>query len=225
MKVLIIEDNSSIRNVLRMSLEAECFAVDEAEDGDHGSYLARTNDYDIIILDNVLPKKLGKQVCKDIREAGKTMPVLLLSMKSDVLDKIDLLDSGADDYMTKPFSFEELLARMRALIRRPKNIEESILHIRNIALNRDRHEVEKSGKEINLTRKEFSLLELLIQNKEKVVSRGQILEHVWDINADPFSNTIEAHILNLRRKLEDDKRDLIRNIPGRGYKVTETCLN
>ena len=225
MKVLIIEDDSSIRNVLRMSLEAECFVVDEAEDGDHGSYLARTNDYDIVILDNVLPKKLGRQVCKDIREAGKTMPVLLLSMKSDVLEKINLLDSGADDYMTKPFSFEELLARMRALIRRPNKLEESILHIRNISLNRDRHEVEKEGKEIILTRKEFSLLELLLQNKEKVVSRGQILEHVWDINADPFSNTIEAHILNLRRKLEDNKRDLIRNIPGRGYKITETCLS
>lgn len=224
MKVLIIEDDSSIRNVLRMSLEAECFAVDEAEDGDFGSYLARTNDYDIVILDNVLPKKLGRQVCKDIREAGKTMPVLLLSMKSDVLEKISLLDSGADDYMTKPFSFEELLARMRALIRRPTRLEESILYIRNIALNRDRHEVEKDGKAISLTKKEFGLLELLMQHKEKVVSRGQILEHVWDINADPFSNTIEAHILNLRRKLEDEKRDLIRNIPGRGYKITETCL-
>lgn len=225
MKILIIEDDSSIRNVLRMSLEAECFVVDEAEDGDYGSYLARTNDYDIIILDNVLPKKMGKQVCKDIREAGKTMPVLLLSMRSDVLEKIDLLDSGADDYMTKPFSFVELLARIRALTRRPSRLEENILTIRDIVLNKNRHEVEKRGKEINLTKKEFSLLELLIQNKERVVSRGQILEHVWDISADPFSNTIEAHILNLRKKLEDNGRDLIRNVPGRGYKITELCLN
>ena len=225
MKLLIIEDDSSIRNVLRMSLEAECFAVDEAEDGDHGSYLARTNEYDLVILDNVLPKKLGRQVCQEIRDAGKTMPVLLLSMKSDILEKVKILDSGADDYMTKPFSFEELLARIRALTRRPQNIEESILKIRDVILNRDRHEVQKSGKELNLTRKEFSLLELLLLNKEKVVSRGQILEHVWDINADPFSNTIEAHILNLRNKLEDKNRDLIKNVPGRGYKITEICLS
>ncbi len=224
MKILIIEDDSSIRNVLRMSLTAACFTVDVAEDGDQGSYLARTNEYDLVILDNVMPKKMGKQVCREIREAGKTMPVLLLSMKSDVLEKISVLDSGADDYMTKPFSFEELLARIRALTRRPKNLADKKLQIKDLEINMDRNIVTKSGSEIELTRKEFSLLSYLMQNKEKVVTRGQILEHVWDINADPFSNTVEAHILSLRKKIGDTKKRIIRNIPGRGYKITETCL-
>jgi DNA-binding response OmpR family regulator len=224
MKLLIVEDDSSIRNVLRMSLEASCFAVDTAEDGDQGSYMARTNDYDLIILDNVLPKKLGKKVCQEIRESGKTTPVIILSMKSDILEKVSTLDSGADDYMTKPFSFEELLARIRALTRRPQNIVERIFKIKDIELNTDRHIVLKSGRELELTKKEFTLLEYLLQNKEKVVTRGQIMEHVWDINADPFSNTIESHIVNLRKKIGDTNKKLIKNIPGRGYKITESCF-
>lgn len=224
MKILVIEDDSSIRNVLRMSLTAACFTVDVAEDGDQGSYMARTNDYDLVILDNVMPKKMGKQVCKEIREAGKTMPVLLLSMKSDVLEKISILDAGADDYLTKPFSFEELLARIRALTRRPKNLADKKLMVNDLEINIDRNMVLRSGIEIDLTRKEFALLSYLMQNKERVVTRGQILEHVWDINADPFSNTVEAHVLSLRRKIGDVKKRIIRNVPGRGYKITETCL-
>ncbi len=224
MKLLIIEDDSSIRNVLQMSLKSMNFIVDSAEDGDQGSYLARTNNYDLIVLDNILPKKLGKQVCKEIREAGKNTPIILLSMKSDVLEKVAVLDAGADDYMTKPFSFEELLARIRALTRRPNNVSEKIFNIKDIELNTDRHVVLKSGKEIELTKKEFTLLEYLLKNKEKVVSRGQIMEHVWDINADPFSNTIESHIVNLRKKIGDPNKKIIKNIPGRGYKITESCL-
>jgi len=223
MKLLIIEDDSSIRNVLRMSLESSCFVVDTAEDGDLGSYMARSNDYDLIILDNVLPKKLGREVCRDIRESGKNTPIILLSMKSDVLEKVSVLDAGADDYMTKPFSFEELLARIRALTRRPKNIKEKIFKVVDVTLDSDKYFVSKSGKEIELTKKEFSLLEYLLINKEKVVTRGQILEHVWDINADPFSNTIESHIVNLRRKIGDFNKKIIKNIPGRGYKITDTC--
>lgn len=224
MKLLIIEDDSSIRNVLRMSLESSCFTVDVAEDGDVGSYMARTNDYDLIILDNVLPKKLGKKVCQEIREAGKTTPVIILSMKSDVLEKVSVLDSGADDYMTKPFSFEELLARIRALTRRPKNIADKIIKIKDLEINIDRNIVLKSGKEIELTKKEFTLLSYLMIHKERVVTRGQIMENVWDINADPFSNTIESHIVNLRKKIGDTNKRVIRNIPGRGYKITESCL-
>jgi two-component system, OmpR family, response regulator len=223
MKILITEDNSAIRNVLRMSLEAMSFSVDEAENGEDGSFLARTNEYDLVILDNVLPQKMGKQVCKEIREAGKTMPVLLLSMKNEVNDKIDLLDCGADDYMTKPFSFEELLARMRALLRRPKALRETVHTIADLELNYDKHQVFKAGKELYLTRKEFSLLNYLLLNKERVVTRGQLLEHVWDINADPFSNTIEAHVLSLRKKIGDTRKRLIKSIPGRGYKITNPC--
>ncbi|MFA7193426.1 MAG: response regulator transcription factor [Candidatus Paceibacterota bacterium] len=224
MKLLIIEDDSSIRNVLRMSLEASCFTVDTAEDGEQGSYMARTNEYNLIILDNMLPKKLGKKVCQEVREAGKTTPIILLSMKSDILEKVSVLDAGADDYMTKPFSFEELLARIRALTRRPRTMAEKVLKIKDIELNTDRNIVTKDGAEIELTKKEFNLLEYLLQNKERVVTRGQIMEHVWDINADPFSNTIESHIVNLRKKIGDHHKRVIKNIPGRGYKITETCL-
>lgn len=223
MKLLIIEDDSAIRNVLRMSLQAESFVVDDVEDGEQGSYLARVNQYDLVILDNILPKKQGKQVCREIRDAGKQMPVLMLSAKSEVLEKIDLLNSGVDDYMTKPFSFEELLARINTLLRRPLQIKEKILKVSNISLNRDKGEVHHRDKEIYLTRKEFSLLELLMNNKDQVVSRGLIMEYVWDIDGDPFSNTIEAHILNLRRKLSDRKRRLIQNVPGRGYKISTIC--
>jgi len=222
MRILIIEDDSSIRNILRMSLEAESFTVDEAEDGEVGSYLARTNQYDLVILDNVLPKKQGKQVCKEIREAGKNMPVLMLSVKSEVLEKVDLLNSGVDDYMTKPFSFEELVARIHTLLRRPTKLEEAIIKVRSIQLDVEKREVRNKDRYLNLTRKEFSLLEILMKNKEKAISRGYIMEHVWDINADPFSNTIEAHILNLRRKIGDKNKNIIKSVPGRGYKITET---
>jgi DNA-binding response OmpR family regulator len=224
MKLLIVEDDSSIRNVLRMSLESACFTVDTAEDGDQGSYMARTNNYDLIILDNVLPKKLGKKVCQEVRESGKNTPIILLSMKSDILEKVAVFDAGADDYMTKPFSFEELLARIRALTRRPEKVKENKFKLGDIELSSDKYIVSKNGKELELTRKEFALLEYLLINKEKVVTRGQILEHVWDINADPFSNTIESHIVNLRKKIGDVNKKIIKNIPGRGYKITESCL-
>jgi DNA-binding response OmpR family regulator len=223
MKILLVEDDSSIRNVLRMSLEAEMFAVDEAEDGEQGSYLARTNDYDIIILDNVLPKKQGGHVCKEIREAGLATPILMLSVKSEVLEKVELLNTGVDDYMTKPFSFEELLARVRTILRRPKKLEAKIITIKNIELDKDKQQIQKDGKEIYFTKKEFSLLEFLMQNQDKVVSRGQIMEHVWDINANPFSNTIEAHILSIRKKIGDRNKKIIQNVPGRGYRITATC--
>lgn len=220
MKILLIEDDVSIRNVLRMGLEGEGFCVDEAEDGEIGSYLARTNVYDAIILDNVLPKKMAKQVCTEIRDQNIYAPIILLSAKNDVLSKIELLNSGADDYLTKPFSFEELKARLKTLLRRPHKIETSIIKTNNLILNKDTHEVRKNNKRIDLTRKEFSLLELLMSNLGKVVTRTDMMEHVWDINADPFSNTVEAHILNLRKKIGDRNKKILRNIPGRGYKIS-----
>ena len=219
MKILIVEDDISIRNVLRLSLESKGFTIDEAEDGDIGSYLARTNSYDVILLDNVLPKKMGGHICKEIREAGKTTPIIVLSGKQEVLTKVQLLTLGADDYITKPFSFEELLARIQAVLRRPRDIEKPILKIKDIEINFSAQIIKRKNKEIYLTRKEFSLLEFLARNKDSVVSRGQILEHVWDMTVDPFSNTIETHIMNLRRKLKDTKRTLISSFPGRGYKI------
>ncbi len=219
MKILIIEDDISIRNILRLSLETKGFVVDEAGDGDTGSYLARTNSYDAILLDNVLPKKLGGHVCKEIRESGITTPILILSGKQEVLSKIQLLNSGADDYVTKPFSFDELLARITAILRRPHHIKHNILRIKDFEINFSAQTLKKNSREIYLTRKEFSLLEFLSLHKDTVVSRGQILEHVWNMSVDPFSNTIETHIMNLRKKLKDGKRTLITSIPGRGYKL------
>jgi len=219
MRILLIEDDMSIRNVLRLGLEAESFAVDEADDGEKGSYLARVNQYDLIILDNVLPKKMAKQVCTEIREQNIHTPIILLSAKSDILSKVALLNCGADDYLTKPFSFEELKARIKTLLRRPHQIEGVILRYGNITLNKDTHEVIRGGKRVYFTRKEFSLLELLMKNFGKIVTRTDMMEHVWDINADPFSNTVESHILSVRKKIGDGHKRIICNVPGRGYKM------
>lgn len=221
MHILLVEDDKEISDFLRVSLEAECFAVDVAFDGETGSYLARTNNYDLIILDNVLPKKEGRKACKEIRDAGKTTPIIMLSVKSETVTKVDLLNAGADDYMTKPFSLEELLARIRALLRRPKEIENEILSLGDLVIDVKKHSVKRGGKEIYLTRKEFVLLSYLLKNAGSAMSRGMIMEHVWDMKADPFSNTIESHILSLRKKIDaKSKRKLIKTVPGIGYKIT-----
>jgi len=223
-KILIIEDNISVRNVLRIGLEAEGYIIDDVGDGDRGSYFARVNKYNLIILDNVLPKKMGKQVCSEIREAGVSTPVLLLSAKADVDSKISLLNSGADDYMIKPFSFEELKSRIKALTRRPQILTTSIIKIGNLTIDTNNFEIKKGQKKIYLTRKEFTLLNLLIENKGQVVSRGTIMEFAWDSNMDPFSNTIETHIRNIRSKIGDTRKQIIKNIPGRGYKINKNLI-
>lgn len=221
MRILVIEDNKDISNFLKTSLEAECFAVDVAEDGEKGAYLGRINAYDAIILDNILPKKLGKDVCVAIKEKNKDVPILMLSVKADIPTKVEMLNIGADDYMAKPFSFSELLARIKALLRRPKETVSEIVNIGGITLDGAKHSVEMDGEEVHLTRKEFMLLELLMKRNGGVVSRGEISEHVWDMGLDPFSNTIEAHIRNLRKKLrlEGEKKDFISTVPGRGYRI------
>jgi DNA-binding response OmpR family regulator len=220
MRILVVEDEPKIARFLKESLEAEYFAVDVASDGEKGSALGRTNEYDLILLDNLLPKKEGLQVCKEIRNAGKTMPILVVSVKSDTTQKIQLLNAGADDYLAKPFALEELLARVRALLRRPATIEKEVFEVEDLTLESSSCRVTKDGKPVSLTRKEFMLLEYLMKNEGIVLSRGMILEHVWDMNIDIFSNTIESHILSLRKKLGDtSKNRLIRTVPGRGYKI------
>ena len=224
MKVLIIEDDKSIREFLVSNLEREGFTVDSTENGAKGSFLARTNPYDIIILDNVLPEKDGYEICRDVRERNNPVPILMLSIQSEVFDKVDLLNCGADDYMTKPFSFQELVARMNALMRRPREIEKEILTVDDLTLNVPAQKVKRGSSEIYLTRKEFNLLQFLAKNKGNVLSRNMIMEHVWNEDCDPFSNTIEAHILNLRKKIDvRKKRKLIYTVPGRGYKI-DTAL-
>jgi DNA-binding response OmpR family regulator len=220
MRMLLIEDEQEIIDFLKPRLESEGFAVDTAMDGELGVFQAATNDYDLLIVDNMLPKKTGLTVCTEVRHLGRTVPILILSVVADASKKAGLLNAGADDYLTKPFSFEELMARIRALLRRPKNLNESTLRIDDLVLDAASHVVTRGDKRIHLTPKEFGLIEFLLKNRGIVVSRGMILEHVWDMNADLFSNTIEAHILSLRKKIDlPKKRKLIHTIHGFGYKI------
>lgn len=220
MRALVIEDEPAIRRRLIEHLRSLNFAVDSAEDGTEGSYLARTNSYDIVILDYMLPEKQGPMVCEEIRRVGKHMPIIMLSVLADTWRKVELLDAGADDYLTKPFSAEELTARIRAVMRRPAKIEGDTLMLDDLSLDTRQQIVRRGARGISLTRKEYMLLEYLMRNIGSVLTRGMIMEHVWDMTSDPFSNTIESHIMSLRRKLEaDGEPRLIHTVPARGYKI------
>jgi DNA-binding response OmpR family regulator len=218
MRLLVVEDDKDIQKFLKTAFQSECYIVDVANDGKKGSFLARTNEYDVIILDINLPEKSGLSICKEVREDGISTPILILSVQSEIPAKLDLFTAGADDYLTKPFSFEELLARVKALTRRPKGIDTEVLLIGDLKIDTVKNEIMLDSKKIPLTRKEYILLEYLAKNKDRIISRGAIMEHVWDMNADPFSNTIEVHIRNIRKKLGlPSNRNLIRTISGRGY--------
>ncbi len=220
MRILIVEDEKQICSFLKSSLEEKCFGVDIAEDGERGSFLARTANYDLMILDNVLPKKTGLEVCREVRDKGRTVPILMLSVKSETATKVDLLNAGADDYLIKPFSLDELVARVNALLRRPAALEGDVIEIDDLVFHSANYTVSRSGQEIYLTRKECMLLAYLLRHRGFVVSRGMILEHVWNMDTDPFSNTIEAHISGLRRKIDaHGSKRLIHTVPGRGYKI------
>lgn len=220
MRILIIEDEPGITNFLKKSLETECFAVDTTNDGTAGLYSAKTNSYDLIILDYMLPEKNGAEVCFSIRQSGRTTPIIILSAQSNTDTKIELLNLGADDYLIKPFSFEELLARIHALLRRPNNVKEENIQVKDLKLDCRNHIAIRENKQIYLSRKEYMLLEYLMKNSGNVLSRGMIMEHVWDMTADPFSNTIESHILSLRKKVDiRGLPKLIKTVPGRGYKI------
>ncbi len=220
MKVLVIEDEKEIRTFLKKSFDAACFSVDTAENGEEGSDLAKKNDYDLITLDYSMPKMNGLEALTKIREEKKNVPVLMLSVKSETTTKVDLLNAGADDYLTKPFSLDELMARSRALLRRPKDTKEEVLKIDDLILDIGKHVVKRGNVAIRLAKKEFLLLNYLMKNQGLVLSRGMIMEHVWDMSADPFSNTIESHIMSLRKKIDlVKKKKLIHTISGRGYKI------
>jgi DNA-binding response OmpR family regulator len=220
MRILIVEDDIDMQKALASTLKSACFVVDTASDGEEGSYLARINEYDLVILDYRLPKKDGCSVCKEVRKAEKTVPILILSVEGDAHEKALLLNHGADDYLSKPFSLDEFMARVRALLRRPKLIQSPIINIGRLMIDSNKQLVKCGSKDIYLTRKEFALLEYLAKHKDMVVSRGMITEHVWDMGSDTLSNTIEAHIVNLRKKLGSNRK-LISTVPGRGYKL---CL-
>ncbi len=219
MKILIVEDEAAMNAFLVQALKSENHAVDSARDGEEGSFLARTNEYDLILLDYLLPNLNGLEVIKEIRAEKNSTPIIMLTVCSELDDKVDVLTAGADDYLTKPFSMAELSARINAVGRRPKIKEPKILSCGSIVLDPENFSVNHKGKNIVLTGKEFALLEFMVKNQDKVLSRTKILEAVWDVNGDPFSNTIEMHILKLRKKLNDKKQKLIRTLPGRGYRL------
>ncbi len=219
MRILIIEDDRNTREFLEIGLETAGFIVDSVNDGERGSFVARTNDYDLILCEYFLPEKSAVLICEEIRARGKKMPIVVLSESRDIEDKIECFDAGADDYILKPFSFDELIARIKVILRRPHKIENHVFEIQDIRLETAEQRVIYKRKEIYFTRKEFALLEYLMRNKGSVLSRGMILEHVWNLDTNPFSNTIETHIMNIRKKVGDMSKELIVSIPGRGYKI------
>lgn len=218
MKILIIEDDKDLRVLLKDSLISKAHTVELASDGGEGSFLGKSYEYDAIILDYSLPKKNGLIVCKEIRGAGRSTPILFLSVTDSVDTKVSALEHGADDYMVKPFSLEELHARLQALNRRPAITRHEVLSVRNLTLNMNTHVVMLDGDNVHLTRKEFGVLEYLMRHQGTIVSRTLIMEHVWTADIDIFSNAVESHIRNIRRKIK--RRgipELIINVPGRGY--------
>jgi len=220
MKILIIDDEAEIVQSLKDGLEANLFTVETASDGERGAFLGRTGNYDLIILDYVLPKMSGPEALAEIRREKKHVPVLMFTVKSELNIKEQMFGLGADDFLTKPFLFEELLLHIRALLKRPAKTEPELLKIDNLTLNVRTKIVKRDGKEVYLTKREFSLLEYLMRGRGQILSRNQILEHVWDYNADPFSNSIETHMASLRRKLNaGHNRNLIHTFTGRGYKM------
>jgi DNA-binding response OmpR family regulator len=224
MRILLIEDDRDTLAYLKDRLEEKCFAVDTATGGKAGARLGKTNDYDLILLDYALPEKNGFAVCTEIRNQPnprrRSTPIIMLSVTDETKHIIEGLNTGVDDYLAKPFFFDELFARMQAVLRRPTLSERSSFALDDLVLDSTSQRVTRGSTAIYLTKKEFSLLEYLMRHKGAVVSRSAITEHVWDMNIDPFSNTIEMHVLNLRKKIDGPKRKrLIHNVPGRGYKV------
>ena len=218
MRLLIVEDEKSLAAILKKGLSEEGYAVDVAHDGEEGLFMATNYPVDVVVLDIMLPKMDGIEVLSNIRKAGKDTPVLLLTAKDTTGDKITGLDVGADDYLTKPFEFEELLARIRALLRRKSEVKESIIHIEDLIINTKSHEVTRGGRLIPLSAREYVLLECLAYNKDSVLSRTEIVEHIYDEDFDMDSNVVDVYINYLRNKVDKDfGKKLIQTIRGAGY--------
>lgn len=214
MRLLVVEDEHRIANSIKKGLEQDKYAVDVAYTGTDGFDLAISEEYDLIILDLMLPGMDGIQICKKLRELNNHTPILMLTARGQIQDKVTGLDSGADDYLTKPFSFDELVARVRALTRRPKNSLGTVLTSGNIKLNTNEFKVTVSGAEVLLSSKEFALLEYLMRHQGKVLTKEQIINHVWDYDAEILPNTVEVNIRNLRKKIG---QNAIKTQRGFGY--------
>ncbi|HPH78775.1 MAG TPA: response regulator transcription factor [bacterium] len=222
MKILIVEDEKRITSFIRKGLQYEGYTVDVAYEGETGLEKAKDENIDLIILDIMLPKKDGITLCRELRELGVSTPVIMLTAKDSIDDKVKGLDAGADDYLIKPFAFKELLARIRSLLRRGDATKQVILQVSDLVLDPSSREVRRGDKNIELSKKEYSLLEYLMRNKNQVLTRTMIAEHVWDYDFDSFTNTIDVYIRYLRKKVDDGFNiKLIRTIRGIGYKITE----
>jgi heavy metal response regulator len=222
MRILLIEDEKKIAGFIKRGLMEEKYVVDTAFDGEQGLYLAEVNPYDLIILDIMLPLKDGISVCEELRGKHIDIPVLMLTAKNEVNDKVRGLNCGADDYLTKPFAFAEFLARVRALIRRKTGNKSTVLKAADLQLDQLTHRVTRAGKEIELTTKEYMLLEYLMLNANTVVTRTMISEHVWHEDFDSFTNVIDVYINYIRKKIDRDfTKKLIHTIRGTGYILKE----
>jgi DNA-binding response OmpR family regulator len=216
MRILVVEDEHKIANSIKRGFEQETWATDVAYDGEEGYDMASSEDYDVIVLDLMLPKMDGMEICKKLRAEEIHIPILMLTARGELADKVGGLNSGADDYLVKPFAFEELLARVKALARRPKLTNNEELRTNNLTLNTNTFEVKMNGKSIELSRKEFALLEYLMRNTGRVVSKENIIAHVWDYESDILPNTVEVFIGYLRDKIG---KDVIKTVRGFGYRI------
>ena len=221
MRILLAEDDRQLRESIARGLREASYAVDDAPDGPRAIFLAAVNEYDAIILDIVLPVKDGLEVCREIRRKGVHVPILMLTARDTVEDKIIGLDAGADDYLTKPFDFGELLARLRALVRRRGDVLPGELSVADLVVDTRRHSARRGKRDITLTTKEYALLEHLVRNAGRIVTRAEINAHVWDDNHDPFSNLIDVYVSRLRRKVDGGERvALISTRRGVGYMLS-----
>jgi DNA-binding response OmpR family regulator len=223
MRILIVEDEVKLAEALKKGLEMKGFTADWLADAEKARtrILLYKNEYDVVLLDLMLPGVDGATICRDAREAGVTTPIIVLTARDDTDTKVDLLNIGADDYLAKPFSFDELVARINAVLRRPEQTLPTMLIVRDIELDPGRHAVSKGGKEISLTLKEFSLLEFFMRHPNEALTRESILDHVWSFDFPGFSNVLDVHMKNLRKKLDDYEEGdpLFETIRGVGYRL------
>ena len=218
MRILLVEDEPRMAQVIMKGLREQSYAVDVANDAQTALYLATVNDYDLIVLDVLLPDRDGYEVCRELRARRNPTPILMLTARATIEDRLTGFEAGADDYLTKPFSFRELLARLHALLRRDSQLRPDILEIADLVVDSAGHKVSRADQEIQLTAKEYALLEYLARRTGQLVSRGEIAAHVWDDSFDPFSNAIEVYINRLRKKIDEQHTTkLLHTRRGEGY--------
>lgn len=223
MHILVVEDEKKVASFIQRGLEAEHYSVDVAFDGEAGLSRLFDGEYDLAIFDIMLPKRDGLSVLREVRKQGVQIPILLLTARDTLADKVAGLDQGADDYLTKPFAFEELLARVRALLRRGMPTQSTILTVADVSLDPVSRQVTRAGRKIDLTAKEFALLEFFLRNPGRVLSRALIAQHVWGVDFDTFTNVIDVYVKYLRKKIDNDfEPKLIHTIRGAGYVLKES---